>query len=278
MTRHTLITGASGGLGLEMAKALAAQGDALILTGRNPDKLQSALDAVNADATGPKAEGATLDMGDFDAVRHFAADINARLPHIDVLALNAGLYTRKLHTLPNGFEAMIGVMHLGHFLLTNLLLDKLLAAPAPRVVITSSVGHKAGKINYDSFTNPSKHWIGFSGYAQAKLANLLFARELAHRYGDRGLIANAFHPGAVATGIWRELPPPLPWLADKLMITPAQGADTGIWLATAEEAGRINGEYCVGRKVVKSSEAGRDMALAEQLWEESERLCGLAEG
>lgn len=272
MTRNTLITGASGGIGLEMAKALAASGDALIVTGRNPDKLQSALDVINASATGPKAEGVPLDIGDFDAVRRFAADIDERLPHIDVLALNAGLYTRKLHTLPNGFEAMIGVMHLGHFLLTKLLLDKLLASPAPRVVVTSSVGHKFGKIDYDSFTDPSKHRIGFSGYAQAKLANLLFARELASRYGDRGLIANAFHPGAVATGIWRELPQPIPWLADKFMLTPAQGADTGVWLATAEKAGQINGEYLVARKVVPSSKTGNDLTLAADLWEQSEKL------
>jgi NAD(P)-dependent dehydrogenase (short-subunit alcohol dehydrogenase family) len=276
MTRHTLITGASGGIGLEMAKALAAAGDALILTGRNPDKLQTAVDAVNASATDPKAEGVTLDIGDFDAVRRFAADINERLPHIDVLALNAGLYTRKLHTLPNGFEAMIGVMHLGHFLLANLLLDKLLAAPAARVVVTSSVGHKFGEIDYDSFTDPSKHRIGFSGYAQAKLANLLFARELARRYGDRGLTANAFHPGTIATGIWRELPQPIPWLADKFMRTPAQGADTGIWLAASDEAARINGEYCVDRKVVASSKAGNNLTLAADLWEKSEKLCGLA--
>lgn len=275
MTRNTLITGASGGIGLETAKALAAVGDAVILTGRNPNKLQTAVDIVNDSATGPKAEGVPLDLGDFDAVRRFAADISERLQRIDVLALNAGLYTRKLHTLPNGFEAMIGVMHLGHFLLANLLLDKLLAAPAPRVVVTSSVGHKFGKIDFDSFTDPSRHRIGFSGYAQAKLANLLFARELASRYGDRGLTANAFHPGTVATGIWRELPQPIPWLADKFMLTPAQGADTGIWLATSEEAGGINGEYFVDRKVVKSSQAGNNLELAGKLWEESERLCGL---
>lgn len=275
MTRNTLITGASGGIGLEMAKALAASGDELIVTGRDPDKLRNAVATINENATGPKAKGISLNLGDFEAVRGFAEDIDARWPHIDVLALNAGLYTRKLHTLPNGFEAMIGVMHLGHFLLTNLLLDKLLAAPAPRVVITSSVGHKAGKIDYESFTDPSKHWIGFSGYAQAKLANLLFARELASRYAERGLTANAFHPGAVATDIWRELPQPIPWLADKFMLTPAQGADTGIWLASAEEAAQINGEYLVARKVVASSKAGNNLELAAQLWEESEKLCGL---
>lgn len=276
MARNVLITGGSGGIGLEMAKAIAANGDAVTLTGRGGDKLRAAEAAVNAEATGPEARGVPLDMGDFDAVHRFAGEMGERLPRIDVLALNAGLYTRKLHTLPNGFEAMIGVMHLGHFLLTNLLLDKLLAAQAPRVVVTSSVIHKSGRIDFASFTDPGRHRLGLAGYGQAKLANLLFTRELARRYADRGLTANAFHPGAVGTGIWRELPPPIPWLAGKLMITPAQGADTGIWLATAEEAGRINGEYVVNRKVAKSSETSRDPELAARLWEESERFCGLA--
>lgn len=276
MTRNVIITGGSGGIGLEMAKALAADGDAVLFTGRGGDKLRAAGTAVNEKATGPKAEGIALDMGDFDAVHRFAGDLGERLPSIDVLALNAGLYTRKLHTLPNGFEAMIGIMHLGHFLLGNLLLEKLLAAQAPRVVVTSSVGHKGGRIDFASFTDPGRHRIGLSGYAQAKLANLLFTRELARRYGDRGLVANAFHPGTVGTGIWRALPQPIPWLAEKLMITPAQGADTGIWLATAEEAGRINGEYFVNREVAKSSGASRDPELAARLWEESERFCGLA--
>lgn len=276
MTRNVIVTGGSGGIGLETAKSLAAAGDAVILTGRNPDKLQDAVTTVNAGATGPRAEGLPLDMGDFEAVRAFADDMADRLPAIDVLVLNAGLYTRRLHTLPNGYEAMIGVMHLGHFLLANLLLERLLAAPAARVILTSSVAHKTGRIDFDSFTDPGRHRLGFSGYAQAKLANLIFARELARRYGDRGLTANAFHPGAVATGIWRELPQPIPWLADKLMITPAQGADTAIWLAASDDARGINGEYLVDRRIAKSSARSRDPELARRLWAESERLCGLA--
>lgn len=275
MTRNVIVTGGSGGIGLEMAKAMAGAGHAVLLTGRNRDKLEAAIAEVNAAATGPEARGEQLDMGDFAAVRRFAEETIASWPVVDVLLCNAGLYTRKLHTLPNGFEAMIGVMHLGHFLLTHLMLDKLLAGPAPRVVLTSSVAHKRGRIDFASFTDPSRHRLGFSGYAQAKLANLMFARELARRYGDQGLTANAFHPGAVATGIWRELPQPIPWLADRFMITPARGAETGIWLAQSEAAGRVNGEYCMDRRIAKSSAASRDPEMARRLWAESERFCGL---
>lgn len=276
MSRNVLLTGGNGGIGLEMARALARHGDRVTLTGRDPEKLARAETIVGDEAAGPAPATAALDIGDFDAVRDFAGRFAAEQPPIDVLVLNAGLYTRKLHRLPNGYEAMIGVMHLGHFLLTNLLLERLLAAAAPRVVVTSSVAHKTGKIDFDAFTDPGRHRIGFSGYAQAKLANLLFARELAARYGERGLTAHAFHPGAVATGIWRELPQPIPWLADKFMVTPAQGADTGIWLATDGPENDGNGEYFVQRQHARSSRAGRDTELARRLWSESERMVGLA--
>lgn len=276
MGANILLTGGSGGIGLEMAKTLAGDAQRLIITGRDPGKLAAAADEINARAGTDTVAGQPLDLGDFDAVNAFAEDIAGHMPRIDVLILNAGLYTRRLHHLANGFEAMIGTMHLGHFLLTQRLLTPLLAAETPRVVVTSSVAHKTGRIDFDSFTDPSRHRIGFAGYAQAKLANLLFTRELARRYGDRGLHANAFHPGAVATGIWRELPPPLPWLADKLMISPAQGADTGAWLARAPEAEHYNGEYFVKRRVAKASAAARDAELAQQLWAESERCCGLS--
>lgn len=275
MSGNVVVTGGSGGIGLEMVRGLAADADKIVVTGRNPDKLETAVTDIN-ERSGGDIEAAPLDLGDFESVREFAGRLRENLPQIDLLILNAGLYTRRLHRLDNGFEAMIGVMHLGHFLLTNLLLEHVLAAQAPRVVVTSSIGHKSGRIDFDSFTNPGRHWIGFAGYAQAKLANLLFTRELARRYGDRGLIANAFHPGAVATGVWRELPPPLPWLARKLMISPAEGADTGIWLATSEAAGQFNGEYCVGRRVAHGSSVSRDPDLAARLWARSERFCGLS--
>lgn len=274
MSGNVLITGASGGIGLEMTQALAGRADKVVVTGRSPDKLQTAVSGVNKHAGG-NVEAAPLDLGNLDSVRAFANRLPDTLPRIDLLILNAGLYTRRLHRLDNGFEAMIGVMHLGHFLLTNLLLEQLLVAQAPRVVVTSSALHKNGRIDFDSFTNPKRHRIGVFGYAQAKLANLLFARELARRYGGRGLIANAFHPGAVATGVWRELPPPLPWLTDKLMSSPAEGSDTGTWLATSEAAGEFNGQYCVGRRARYGSSVSRDPELAADLWTRSEQLCGL---
>lgn len=276
MSSNIVITGASGGIGLEMARDLADNADQIVMTGRNANKLATAVAGINQQNAG-NIEGAALDLGDFEAVRGFAHRLSTSMPRIDVLVLNAGLYTRKLHRLDNGFEAMIGVMHLGHFLLTHLLLENLLAAPAPRIVVTSSEAHKnRPRIDYDSFTNPKRHKLGYHGYGQAKLANLLFTRELARRYGNRGLIANAFHPGVVATGVWRELPAPLPWLAEKFMLSPAEGADTGSWLATSKAAAEFNGEYCVNRRVARGSSVSRDKDLAAELWDRSQWCCGLS--
>lgn len=275
MGKAVLITGATSGIGLEMARELAGQHHNVLIASRSPDKLDAAADDIRSTHPQARVDTAELDLGDFADVRRFAGVAKQKMPVIDVLILNAGLYTHGLRKLDNGFEAMIGIMHLGHFLLFNLLLDQLKAADKPRVVVTSSVGHKAGKIDFDSFTDPQRHRISFFGYAQAKLANLLFAREAAKRYGEQGLRINAFHPGAVATGIWRELPGPLQWVVDKTMVSPEVGAKTGVWLAVDEAASDLNGEYCVGRRVADSSKRSQDAELAAELWRKSEQCCGL---
>src|SRR5438132_8939931 len=122
-----------------------------------------------------------LDLGDFADVDRFAAELLQKMPVLDVLMLNAGLYTMKMHRLPNGYEAMIGIMHFGHFRLTQHLIDSVKKAPQGRIVVTSSVGHRFGRIDEASFTDPSRHRIGMQGCGQAKLPNLLFTRELARR-------------------------------------------------------------------------------------------------
>src|SRR6185503_2501912 len=120
--------------------------------------------------------------------------------------------------------------------------------------------HRAGSINEASFTDPSKHLISFRGYAQAKLANLLFTRELAKRLQGTRVTVNAFHPGAVATGIWKELPGPIAGLIGLFLINSVQGADTAVWLATAPELSTTTGEYFEKRKIAPSSKTSKDAA------------------
>lgn len=270
MARNVVITGGNSGIGLEMARALAAQGDRVVIASRDEAKSQGALQDIKRGNPAANVEAMRLDLGDFAEVDRFAAELLQRMPAIDVLALNSGMWTRGLRKLPNGLEAMIGVMHFGHFRLTQRLLEALKAAPQGRIVVTSSVMHTRGKIDEAAFTDPSRLGSSMAGYAQAKLANILFTRELARRLQGTRVTVNAFHPGGVRTGIWAEVPFPLRQLIALFLIGSQAGADTGVWLATAPELSNVSGEYFYKRKREKSSSASRDMAMAERLWAVSE--------
>lgn len=271
MGRNVLITGGNSGIGYEMALALAGQGDRVIIAARDEQKSGAALAAIQSQHAGAQVESLSLDLGEFADVDRFAKAVLEKMPVIDVLILNAGLYTLKLHTLKNGFEAMMGIMHFGHFRLTQHLLPAVKAAGQGRVIVTSSVMHKFGKINEASFRDPSQHKVGLFAYGQAKLANLLFARELARQLQGTQVTVNVFHPGAVATPIYREAPGLLAKLSMIFMLTPKQGADTAVWLANDPALAAVTGEYFVKRKQQVGSAASRDTGLAQRLWALSER-------
>lgn len=268
--RNTLITGGNSGIGLEMARALARAGDAVIITGRDAAKNTAALDDVRTSVPGATIDAMPLDLAEFDDIDRFAEAVRARFGVIDRLLFNAGLYTTHLHRLPNGYEAMMGVMHFGHFRLLRHLLPSVQASPRGRIVYTSSMIHALGRIDPASFKDPSQHRSGLHAYGQAKLANLLTVRELARRLAGTSTTAHAFHPGAVATGIYRELPAPLRPLVTMFMRSPARGADTAVWLATQDALPQASGGYYVDRKLKPGSASSRDAALATQLWVDSE--------
>ena len=270
MTRNVLITGGNSGIGYEMALALAKQGDRVIIAARSESKSQEAISKIKAAVPTAQVESLPMDLADFGNIDQFAQTLLAKMPVIDVLILNAGLYTLKLGTLPNGYESMMGVMHFGHFRLARHLLDAVKAATQGRIVVTSSMIHNLGKIDEASFKNPSLHKTGLHAYGQAKLANLLFTRDLARRLKNTNVTVNAFHPGAVATDIYRQVPRFLQPLIRLTMLTPAQGADTAVWLATAPETGKISGEYFISRKKKSGSKLSQDADLAKKLWQLSE--------
>lgn len=271
MGRNVLITGGNSGIGLEMAQSLAAMGDRVIIAARDPRKSEAALAAIRAATPAAEVEALPLDLGDFASVDRLAQAVLARMPAIDLLVLNAGLFGKR-RRLANGLEEMIGIMHFGHFRLTQQLLDAVKAARQGRIVITSSEMHRLGHIDEAAFTDPSRLRLAVAGYCQAKLANLLFTRELSRRLRGTRVTANAFHPGAVATGIYRDLPGPVGWLIQKTMLTPAQGADTGLYLANAPELREVSGEYFVKRRSRPGSRASRDLVLAGRLWQLSESM------
>ena len=267
MSRNVLITGGNSGIGLEMARALAADGDNVIIASRDLSKSEQAANEIRSGASNANIEAMALDLGDFDNIDAFADALLQKMPVIDVLILNSGLANLKLGKLDNGLEKMIGIMHFGHFRLTQKLRDAVVAADQGRIIVTSSVAHKLGKINEATFDNPSKHSWAFGGYAQAKLANLLFTRELARQLEGTNVTVNAFHPGAVSTGIWKDLPGPAQKVVRLFLVSPKQGADTAIWLANTPAGKNNNGEYFCRRKIASSTPASKDMKKAKWLWD-----------
>lgn len=275
MQRQILVTGGNSGIGLEMVRAFIAAGHEVMIAARDLGKTLGVIRALEQEVPGARLHGVALDLADFDSIDAAARQILTTLTQLDTVMLNAGSYTRGLRLQDNGLESMIGSMHFGHFRLMEHLLPQLRVAPEARVVITSSVMHWAGRINEASFRDPERHRLDFRAYGQAKLANLIYARELARRTQGSNIRVNAFHPGGVATGIWRELPDLAQKVVDKVMLTPAKGADTAIWLALSEDGRQFNGEYFVKRKRAFSSSASHNREIAARLWQISEDVAGL---
>lgn len=198
--RTALVTGATSGLGLVSAEMLARAGARVVLAGRSPTGLAAARERVTVAASGAEPEEVTLDLSDLDSVRRAADEVGERHSRLDLLMANAGIMAVPLARTAQGFESQLGVNHLGHFALTGLLLPSLLAAPASRVVTTTSGFHRGGRMRWHDL-QAHDSYRAWPAYAQSKLANLLFSNELARRSADAGteLVSVAAHPGYAAT-------------------------------------------------------------------------------
>ena len=266
MSRTVVITGASDGIGAAAAKMLAYPGDTLVLVGRSPEKTKALADELETDYL-------LADFTDLAQVRQLAATLAEKYPRIDVLANNAGGIMGSREMTVDGHEKTFQVNHLAPFLLTTLLIDQLVEARAT-VVNTSSAAHKLmAKFNIDDL-DAEQGYSPNAAYGNAKLANILFTKELQRRYGDHGVNAVAFHPGVVATSFAAESTSPMRHayrgLMRRFLLSAEQGADTLHWLATTTPPEDWTpGEYYVKRKPAKTSPLAKDAALALQLWERS---------
>ncbi len=256
-----LITGATDGIGLETAKQLARQGQELVLHGRSADKATRARDAVRRTAPSAALHTAQADFADLSAVAGLAQDLLFRLPRLYVLINNAGVYMAKHQLSRDGFEMTLAVNHIAHFLLTLRLLPLLRKSPSPRVITVSSGVHWSGHISFDDM-NAERHFDGYRAYANSKLANALFARELARR--EPWLASNCLHPGVIDTKLMR-----VGFSGPGNSV--AAGARTPVFLATSPEVEGISGKYFEDCEVVAPSESVEDARLARQLWEWTER-------
>jgi NAD(P)-dependent dehydrogenase (short-subunit alcohol dehydrogenase family) len=286
-----LITGASSGLGLRSAEALAAKGATVLLACRNPTKAAAARQSVAARATGPEPEVVALDLASLASVRECAAGLTERLDHLDVLMNNAGIMAVPRQLTVDGFESQLGTNHLGHFALTGLLLPTLLAAPAPRVVHVSSNAHKFGRMHFDDLFFESGRYSRWAAYGQSKLANLLFSSELQRRavLARTSLTSVAAHPGYAATNltsgpaVGAAILKPFLALGDKLVGQPDHlGALPQLYAATMPDvlADDYWGPDSFREQRGHPTRVGRtaralDQDAAARLWDRSEQLTGV---
>lgn len=267
-----LVTGANSGIGKVTARELALQGYRVFLACRNEAAAQAVLDDIAERSGGSaRAEFLALDLGDLASVRRCADRFLALGLPLHLLVANAGLAGQP-GLSASGFERTFGVCHVGHFLLTQLLTERLKASAPARIVVVASKAHRHAKgIDFSVLRQPTKSAGGIREYAVAKLANVLFAAELARRLKGSGISSYALHPGVVATNVWRAVPWPLDRLIKRFMISEEQGAATTLYCATDPVLAGDSGLYYSDCRSVRPSEQASDANLARRLWTESEQ-------
>ncbi|XP_066302832.1 retinol dehydrogenase 14-like [Branchiostoma lanceolatum] len=297
--KTAIVTGANTGIGFEVAKDLARRGAKVILACRNEARAEAAVAEIVKDTGNENVMTSKLDLASLSSVREFSQKIKEGETRLDILVNNAGICCPQ-STTEDGFETQLQVNHLGHFLLTHLLLDLLKTSAPSRVVVVASSVHKTSQgINFEDI-NYEKNYVAFPVYAQSKLANILFTRELARRLEGSyiehvtgtycawtGVTAYAAHPGLVKTELWRTLPELYGWKftlmkpmfylgMSAFAKTPVQGAQTVIHCAVEEKLSSESGLYYSDCDVMEPSQKATDDAVARQLWELSERMTGLS--
>jgi NAD(P)-dependent dehydrogenase (short-subunit alcohol dehydrogenase family) len=287
--RTAVVTGANSGIGFQTAQELAARGAAVVLACRDESKGHDAAQRISAAVPGAFVDVVGLDLASLASVRGAAERLRARYPRLDLLVNNAGLMMPPFGRTQDGFELQIGTNHLGHFALTGLLLDRLLAAPGSRIVTVSSFGHRPGRIDLDDLSFDHRRYRPSTAYGQSKLANIMFTYELQRRLAEAGskTIALAVEPGAVPTELQRHATGPTRLIGDflvRLLGQPDAAAGALSTLRAATDPAGKGGEYYTpdgflgwrGHPVVaRSSSRSRDTTVQRRLWAESERLTGV---
>ena len=275
MGKVCLVTGATSGIGKVTASVLASRCAEVIVTGRSLEKIENTVQKIKSETGNGAVHGLLADFSDLDQVRDLAGNFKALFSRLDVLVNNAGSFFNTRRETQYGVEKTFLVNHLAPFLLTNLLLDTIQASGEARIVNVSSDAHRYGSINFDDL-GFKKGYVGMKAYARSKLANILFSYELVRRLGESRVEVNALHPGHVATDIWRNdfsfIGPALKKVMGMFALTPEEGADNTIYLASSPEVIGVSGKYFVKREPVESSPLSYDQDIAKKLWETSENL------
>jgi NAD(P)-dependent dehydrogenase (short-subunit alcohol dehydrogenase family) len=268
-----IVTGASSGIGTATAVGLARLGASLALVGRDGGRLGDVAQRCQEVGAGD-VRTYQADFGELDRVRALADELLDDWPRIDVLVNNAALVLQHREQTVDGYERVFAVNHLAPYLLTRLLLDRLVASAPSRIVNVASDAHSFGTLDPDDYMS-TRSYKPMKAYGRSKLANILFTAELARRLEGSGVTANSLHPGFVSTGLARDNKLGILFmkLARPFIKSPSDGAETTVFLASEPVA--VSGEYFVDRKVHATKDYAKDPVMAERLWDDSAHLVGL---
>jgi NAD(P)-dependent dehydrogenase (short-subunit alcohol dehydrogenase family) len=271
--KTVVATGATSGIGAAAVEALARQGARIVFCARDPARAEATRRRLEAVAPGLGHRAYLADLSLIAQTRRVGAEIAAAEPRIDVLVNNAGALFSTRRVTAEGLEMTFALNHMSYFVLTSALRERIVAAKG-RIVSTASAAHRGAQLDFDDLQS-AKIAPGFRVYGRSKLCNILFTRELARRLAGTGATANCLHPGVVASrfadeaGGWTA---PLFKLVKRFAISPQQGADTIVWLASSPEVAGVTGQYFARRKAGALSHAAQDDTAARRLWEISEKL------
>jgi NAD(P)-dependent dehydrogenase (short-subunit alcohol dehydrogenase family) len=289
--KTAIITGAASGLGVETARALASVGVRLVLPVRSVERGQKVADELKAETKNHSITVAQMDLIDYSSVRRFAKDFLADHDSFDILINNAGIMACPLARSKDGFESQFATNHLGHMLLTCLLVPALKKGTDPRVVALSSIGHRRSPVVFEDINFETREYDKWDAYGQAKTANALFAVELNRRLAPSGIEAFSVHPGGIMTNLQRDMSHDeinaMGWLDEdgnpiEGFKTPAGGAATAVWAATAPELKGRGGVYCEDCGIAGAFDEkkpffgvasyAQDPEAAKELWAASEGM------
>jgi NAD(P)-dependent dehydrogenase (short-subunit alcohol dehydrogenase family) len=277
--RTCLVTGATSGIGEETALGLARRGARVLIVGRSRQRGERSLARIRAESGNGAVELLLADLSSLAELRRLAREVLEACPQLHVLVNNAALVTLRRSTSVDGFETMFTVNHLAYFVLTNLLLERLVESAPARIVSVSSNAHRFGRIDLDDLQS-ERRFGAMQSYGRTKFANILFTTELARRLEGTGVTANCLHPGGVATRLGRDnglLGRVATGLLKPFLLAPARGAACSLYLATAPALEGVSGGYFARERRTRPAPGAQDPALARRLWQLSAELTGVGQ-
>lgn len=276
-SRTVLVTGATNGIGRAAAVELGRRGAHVIVVGRDPERARPVVATIESEQG--SAEARVADLSSQAEVHALADGVLSDHPRLDVLVNNAGAIFRERRLSADGFELTFALNHLGYFLLTNLLLERLVESAPARVVNVASRAQERGRLDFDDLQN-ERNWSMMRAYGDSKLANVMFTAALARRIDGTGVTTYSMHPGLVGTGFaannggWLRLGMKL---VRPFIRSPERGADTAVWLCEAPGVEQHSGGYFVDRRRVDPAPRARNVDAQERLWSVSAEMTGIAQ-